>query len=118
MAQVTIETGAINFTPFSVIGEKAVWRKEDTNLPPMFRPTLTLTARKNSTGTNVNVTLKSVTPIVSIVNGVSVSRNSRVATFSYTSLQNVVDETTGGDIAAMIAALTALKGQFVNGRVD
>lgn len=118
MAQVTIEAGAINFTPFSIVGDKAVWRKEDPALPPMFRPTLTLTARKNSTGTNVNVTLKSVTPIVSIVDGTSVSRNSRVATFSYTSLQNVVDETAGADIDAMIAALTALKSQFVNGRVD
>ena len=33
-------------------------------------------------------------------------------------LQNVVDETAGADINAMIAALTALKSQFVNGRVD
>lgn len=118
MAQVTIETGGINFTPFSVIGEKAVWRKEDPNLPPMFRPTLTLSARKNSTGTNVNLTLKSVTPIISIVDGNTVSRNSRVATFTYTSLQNVVDVTEGADIDSMIIALQALKSKFVNGRVD
>lgn len=117
MALPNIEAGEIDFTPFSVVGTTAIWRKEDTTLPPLYRPTIKLVVKPNSTGTNVNMTLKSVTPIVSTVNGVTVSTNSRVLTVSYTALQNVVDSSNGADIDAMIAALTALKQSLVQGRL-
>ena len=111
----TIEAGATDFTLLSSDQNRAVYRVEDLTLPPMFRRTLTLTAKPNNAGTNVNVAFKLVTPVISTVNGVQTIGNRRVISGSYTSLQNVLDPTDGADITDMAATLLALKPNFVNG---
>lgn len=114
-APASIEIGTIDFTLISLVGNKAIYRAEDLTLAPIHRRTFVITATPNSTGTNVNVAYKLITPIVSIVNGVSVALNRRVFSGSYTSLQNVIDATNGKDIDDTVAALTALKPVFVDG---
>lgn len=111
----TIEAGTTSFTLLSATKDRAEYRVEDLTLPPMFRRTLILTAKPNSSGTNVNVAYKLVTPIISIENGTSVVKNRRVSSGSYTSLQNVLDQSEGKDIDDTAAVLTALKAHFVNG---
>ena len=111
----TIEAGVIDFTLLSATKDRAEYRVEDTSIPPMFRRTLVLTAKPNSSGTNVNVAFKLVTPVVVTVNGVTSAPNRRVITGSFTSLQNVIDAADGQDILDLATALIALKSQFVNG---
>ena len=111
----TIEAGVIDFTLLSATKDRAEYRVEDTSIPPMFRRTLVLTAKPNSSGTNVNVAFKLVTPVIVTVNGVMSAPNRRVITGSFTSLQNVIDPSNGQDIIDLATALTALKTQFVNG---
>lgn len=111
----TIEAGTLDFTLLSATKDRAEYRVEDLTLPPMFRRTLVLTAKPNSSGTNVNVAFKLVTPVVSTENGIQVVKNRRVLSGSYTSLQNVLDASEGKDILDAAAVLTALKTHFVNG---
>lgn len=112
---ITIEVGDIDFTLLSATKDRAEYRVEDPTLPPMFRRTLTLTAKPNTAGTNVNVAFKLVTPVTSTENGVMVAKNRRVLSGSYTSLQNVLDTTDGKDILDLSTSLTVLKNYFVNG---
>ena len=113
-----IEAGVVDLTLFSQIADKVTYRIEDTDLPPMFRPTLVLTTKPNRAGTNVNVTLKLLRPITAEVNGNLVALNNRVTALSYTSLQNTTDSTAGADLDIMIAAITALKSQVSEGRAS
>lgn len=111
----SIEIGAIDFALLQSTKESAFYRVEDLTIPPMYRRTLTLTAKPNSSGTNVNVAFKLVTPVVLTVNGELVAKNRRVFSGTFTSLQNVIDASEGKDVLDVAAALTALKGNFVNG---
>ena len=111
----TIASGILGFTLLSATKDRAEYRVEDLTLPPMFRRTLSLTAKPNSSGTNVNVAFKLVTPVMSTENGVLVAKNRRVLSGSYTSLQNVLDPSDGEDILDTAAVLTALKDHFING---
>lgn len=113
-----IEGGEIDFTILSHSADQAVWRQENLTIPPMFRPTFELKAKANKPKTNVNMTLKLVTPVISTVAGNTVSLNTRVGTFSYTSLQNVSDASNGVMLDQMIAALTVLKKNFVQGTIN
>lgn len=113
-----IEADAIDFTILSHTSDTAVWRQENLTLPPMFRPTFELKAKANKLKTNVNMTLKLVTPVTSTVDGNVVSLNTRVGIFSYTSLQNVTDSTNGEAIDQMINALMVLKKNFVQGTIN
>ena len=112
---ISIEVGEIDFTLLSATKDRAEYRVEDLTLPPMFRRTLTLTAKPNAIGTNVNVAFKLVTPVTTTENGIMFAKNRRVLSGSYTSLQNVLDTTDGKDILDLATSLTALKEQFVNG---
>lgn len=114
----TIEAGTLDFTLLSATKDRAEYRVEDTSIPPMFRRTLVLTAKPNAPGTNVNVAFKLVTPVVVTVNGILQAPHRRVITGSFTSLQNVLDESEGKDISDMAAVLTALKSNFVNGSLS
>ena len=110
-----IEAGTLDFTLLSAQKDRAEYRVEDPSIPPMFRRTLVLTAKPNAAGTNVNVAFKLVTPVVVTVNGIMQAPNRRVITGSFTSLQNVIDNSEGKDVADMAAVLLALKAHFVNG---
>lgn len=112
----TIEAGTNDFVLFLEEPNKATWRKEDASVPPMFRPTLTLTGKINAQRTNVNMALKLVTPVMSTVNGVPVVSSTRVSEFKHTALQNLDPVLAVPDIDVMITALTALKQNIVDGK--
>lgn len=114
----TIEAGDIDFTLLSGTKDRAEYRVEDPAIPPMLRRTLVLTAKPNSSRTNVNVAFKLVTPVISTVDGRQVSLDRRVIQGSFTSLQNVLDPSDGQDVIDAAAALTALKSFFVNGSLQ
>lgn len=114
-APATIEIGTLDFTLISLVGNKAIYRAEDTTLAPIHRRTFTVTATPNSVGTNVNVAFKLVTPVTSTVNGITTALNRRVFSGSYTSLQNVIDATDGKDVDDTVAAIAALKPVFLDG---
>lgn len=97
--------------------DPAIWRREDLTVPPMYRPTITQTARSNKTGTNVNVSIKAVVPVVNTdAAGNKTSKNTVIAQATITSLQNIVGDHTGNAIEALIAALTQQKVAIVAGR--
>ena len=97
--------------------DPAVWRREDLTVPPMYRPTIMQAARPNKTGTNVNVMIKAVVPVVDTdAAGKKTSSNTVIAQATITSLQNIVGDHTGNAIDALIAALTQQKAAIVAGR--
>lgn len=112
----TIEAGTNDFVLFLEEPYKATWRKEDPSVPPMYRPTLTLSGKMNAQRTNVNVALKLVTPVTSTVNGVTVVSASRVTEVRHTALQNLDSALAVPDIDFIITALTALKQNIVDGK--
>lgn len=94
----------------------AIWREEVTTIPPMFRPTIEQSSKPNAPGTNTNCTLKVRVPVYDSVN--NVSKNTCVATFSVSALQNVTGDAVAQAIDSMISALTARKTQLALGRTD
>lgn len=97
--------------------DPAVWRRENTAVPPMFRPTITQTARSNKTGTNVNVMVKVNVPVVDTdPAGKQSSSNTVIAQATVTSLQNIVGNHTANAIEALILALTEQKDAIVAGK--
>lgn len=97
--------------------DPAVWRREDLTVPPMYRPTITQTARSNKTGTNVNVMIKVAVPVVDTdVSGKKTSNNTVIAQATVTSLQNIVGDHTSHAIDALIAALTQQKASIIAGK--
>lgn len=105
------------FNQPSGANDPAVWRREDLTVPPMYRPTITQTARSNKTGTNVNVSVKVVVPVVDTdAAGKKTSSNTVIAQATITSLQNIVGDHTDNAIDALIAALTQQKASIVAGR--
>lgn len=101
----------------SGISDVAVWRVEDPALPPMFRPTITQTARENKTGTNVNCTIKVAIPeVLTDSMGRKVSQDTIIASASVTSLQNVTGTNVTKAIDALIQALTSQKAAIVAGK--
>lgn len=119
MAMANIIVGDKTFAPFSQPtsnGDAAIWRVEDPLIAPMYRPTLRLTGKANSTGTNINMTLKASVPVVSLVNGVQTSQNTAIASASLTALQNVSTDEVVDAIAALIAGLTAAKSSLIAGK--
>lgn len=120
MAWNKITVGSKDFMPFSQPSSKddpAIWRYEDTTKVPMYRPTISLSGKTNSLGTNINMQLKAVVPVV--VNNVNLSiqesTNRAVATASITSLQNVTTGEVALAIDALIAGLTVTKIAILNG---
>lgn len=114
----TIEAGAIDFTLFNESDAKTIWRKEDTSVPPMFRPTIQLTGKLNSSRTNANMALKLVTPVIVTENGRVVPIAYRTSQFNHTALQSVDNTAAAADIDIMIAALTALKQNIIDGKAS
>lgn len=98
--------------------DSAKWRHEDSTLAPMFRPTIDLNARSNSTGSNVNCTLRVRVPVVQTVDSQQVAPNTVVASATITSLQNITGEDVEFAVDSLIAGLTSMKEAIVNGRTS
>lgn len=114
-----IIVGGQTYIPFSQPtsnGDAAIWRVENTSLPPMYRPLLTLTGKKNSAGTNVNMTLKASVPVVVVASGQQTSVNTAIASANLTALQNVSTSEVEAAINALIAGLTAVKTGMIAGK--
>lgn len=117
---------AIAVTPFGSFAvhnqpsgqnDPAVWRLEDETLPPMFRATITQTAKENKTGTNVNCTVKVAIPITyTDVAGRMASQDTVIAQASVTSLQNVTGTHVANAIDSLIKALTSQKAAIIAGK--
>lgn len=112
----TIEAGTTDFSLFSEEANKTTWRQDLVGVAPMFRPTLALTSKLNAPKTNANVALKLSKPVIVTVNGLPVVRGTRISEFRHTALQNLDSAEAISDIDVMIAALTALKQNIVDGR--
>lgn len=111
-----IEAGTIDFSLFNEADGKTIWRQEDTSVPPMYRPTIQLTGKLNASRTNANMALKLVTPVVVTENGRVTPIAYRTSQFSHTALQSVDNTSASADIDIMIAALTALKQNIIDGK--
>lgn len=119
MSQEPIVTDALTFEPFSAPssnGDPAIWRVEDPSIAPMHRPTIRLSGKTNSTGTNANMVLKVQIPVVQVVGGIAASSNTAIASANVTALQNVTGEDVDNCIDALIAGLTQLKVSIVAGK--
>lgn len=114
----TIEAGTTDFSLFSEETNKAIWRQDLVGVPPMYRPTLTLTSKLNAPKTNANVALKLSKPVIVTVDGLPVVRGTRVSEFRHTALQNLDSAAAASDIDVMIIALTALKQNIIDGRAS
>lgn len=114
-----IVSGNLTFAPFSAPssnGDPAIWRVEDSNLAPMYRPTIRLTGKSNAKQTNANMTLKVQVPVVRLIDGEQVSTNTAVATATLTALQNVTTSEVIDAIDVLIAGLTETKLSMVAGK--
>lgn len=119
MSKVTlIEAGAIDFTLFNEADGKTIWRREDTSVPPMYRPTIQLSGKFNASRTNANMALKLVTPVTVTENGRVVPVAYRTSQFNHTALQSIDNSDAATDIDIMIAALTALKQNIIDGKAS
>lgn len=119
MANPDITVGAETLTVYSQPSsaqDTAVWRIEDPTVVPMYRPTLDLNARKNSTGSNVNMTLRARVPVVLVGDSGQTAPNTVVGQLSFTSLQNVNSEDVTQCLDMLIAGATALKTAIVTGK--
>lgn len=115
-----IIVGEKTYVPFSQPtsnGDAAIWRVENTSLPPMYRPILTLTGKKNSASTNINMTLKASVPVIVVTaSGQQTSVNTAIASANLTALQNVSTSEVEAAIYALIAGLTAVKASMIAGK--
>lgn len=96
--------------------DTALWRIEDPSIVPMFRPTLDLNARKNSTGSNVNMALRARVPVVMVSESGQTAPNTVVGQLSLTALQNVSTDDVAQCLDMLIAGATALKTAIVSGK--
>lgn len=80
----------------------AVYADNAVNVPAQFQPTITFTAKANGTGSNHNVSVKVVYPLAVQKDGIWSATNTFQALFSFTSLQNVIND------AERVATLDAL----------
>ena len=96
----------------------SVYRFDDPAVAPVHRPTVTFRAVQNSAKTNHTMSLDIKAPVVQTIDGVATAPNKVQLKVSFTSLQNVVTPLTGDTVDLAIAALTALKANFIAGKVN
>lgn len=69
------------------------YRLEDPTIPAAYRPTCELTVRQNADRSNNNVTIVSRVPVViTASDGSKTSKDTFVASFKFSSLQNVTND--------------------------
>ena len=94
----------------------AVYADTAVSVPAQFQPTITFSAKANGTGSNHNVTVKAVYPLAVQKDGIWSAPNTFQATFSFTSLQNVMNDTERAAILdALIKFLTDNKAVISKG---
>lgn len=118
LASINVDGKAFNlYSAPSSFDNPAVWRYEDANIAPLYRPTIKQEANPNAAGTNINSRVTTRVPVVTTVNGVASVTNTVKAVTDFTSLQVLVSsDSLTLAIEAQIAALTALKANIIAGK--
>lgn len=68
------------------------YRDDNVAIPMAYRSSAVHSINPNSTSTNNQVTLKTTTPVVNVVNGVSTSNDSFMMVTKFSSLQHIVND--------------------------
>lgn len=94
------------------------YRFNDVSVPVAYRHNIEMQVAENPRKTSNTVTVRSVTPIVKVIDGSSVSTDSFVATTKFTALQQV---TNAAERAACfdkhVAFLLAARADILEGRL-
>lgn len=69
------------------------YRDDDATIPLAYRQTMELSVSPNASGTNHNVSLKTVVPVVNTIDGVTVSNDSFLAVTKFSALQHITNDT-------------------------
>ena len=100
----------------SPIGETILHFDVKPNIPAQFRPIARISTSEARNGSNVNVKIALAYPLARQVDGVWTARNTFRANFSFTSLQNEVEEEVRETIlVAIIDLLTTQKDRIKRG---
>lgn len=93
------------------------YRLEDSKIPAAFRPTCELTVRQNADQSNNNFTIVSRVPVVVTASDGSItSKDTFVASFKFSSLQNVTkDAERVACLDNLLKVITAAKVQILAG---
>lgn len=84
-----------------------ILRDKDNTIPMAYRAKVVHTSRSNPNGSNINQTIDSTVPVVRLVDGLTVSTDTFKATFKFSSLQHIVNDT---ERALAFDALVAYMG--------
>ena len=68
------------------------YRDSDKAIPMAFRATIDMTVNPNSSGTNNQVTVKSVQPVINTVDGIATSKDSFLVVTKFSSLQHITND--------------------------
>lgn len=74
------------------------YRDTSPSKPMAFRPSLEMSVNQNSTGTNNNVSVRSIYPLIKDVNGVTTSTDSFLMTTKFSALQHVTNDVERAEI--------------------
>lgn len=100
----------------SPIGESVLHFDPKPGVPAQFRPVARISTSEARNGANVNVKIALAYPLARQVDGVWTAKNVFRANFSFTSLQNEVEDVVRETVlAAMIDLLTTQKEQVKRG---
>lgn len=100
----------------SPIGETVLHFDVNALIPAQFRPIARITTSEARNGANVNVKIALAYPLARQVDGVWTAKNTFRANFSFTSLQNEVEDNVRESvIVAMIDLLTTQKANIKRG---
>lgn len=94
------------------------YRFNDNSIPVAYRHSIEMQVAENPRKTSNTVTVRSVTPIVKVIDGSSVSTDSFVATTKFTALQQVTSATQrAACLDKHIAFLQKARDDILEGRL-
>ena len=100
----------------SPIGETVLHFDVKPGIPAQFRPVARISTSEARNGANINVKIALAYPLARQVDGVWTAKNTFRANFSFTSLQNEVEDVVRETVlVAMIDLLTTQKDRIKNG---
>jgi hypothetical protein len=70
------------------------YRDEITSVPLAYRPTITHTIQQNGSGSSNSVIVRASAPSLTVVNGITTSTDTFLATSKFTALQQITDNVT------------------------
>lgn len=94
------------------------YRDEISGVPLAFRPTITHTIQQNGTGSSNSVIVRVSAPSLTVVNGITTSTDTFLATSKFTALQKITDDKTRAKAYDdHIRFLIATRGTNLNGQL-